>query len=147
MGNLRPSVLDELGLLAAVSWLTRQYQKVYSHIEVRKNIAVNEEEIPEMLKTNIFRIIQEGLNNFAKHGKGNRITLCLKKGQGSIQLKIEDNGAGFDVNSCKQGMGLKNMENRVLFSRGEYSIFSQPGEGTLIQASWSIDMLNQSAGN
>jgi PAS domain S-box-containing protein len=138
MINLRPSVLDDLGLLAAVSWFTREYQRVYAHIQVRKDIDLREEEIPEPLKIEIFRIVQEGMNNFAKHGKGNRIALFLKKEQGHVQLKIEDNGIGFDIHSSPEGMGLKNMEHRVLFSHGNYSITSRTGEGTAIRASWLL---------
>ncbi len=140
MTNLRPSVLDDLGLLAAVAWFTREYKNVYAHIEVRQNFGLREEDIPEPLKIEIFRIVQESMNNFAKHGKGNRIVLSLQREHGRVFLKIEDNGIGFDVNSSQKGMGLKNMENRVLFSRGNYSLASRLNGGTTIQASWPVDI-------
>ena len=70
MNNLHPSVLDELGLIATMSWLCGEYQKSYPHITVQKEIAVSEKDISDGNKGRHFRVLQEALNNFAKHGKG-----------------------------------------------------------------------------
>ena len=69
MADLRPSILDDLGIIAAMNWFCREYQKTYSHISVEKQIGVSEHEVPDSLKTPIFRISQEAMNNIAKHSK------------------------------------------------------------------------------
>ncbi len=136
INNLRPSTLDDLGLLPTVSWLCREYEKVYTHIRVEREIGIGEEEVPEILKTVIFRVLQEALNNFAKHGNGSLVRLSLKNQDGRIQLLIRDNGQGFDLATSRRGLGLNSMRERAELSGGSFSIESAPGAGTQILVSW-----------
>ena len=141
MNNLHPSVLDDLGLFPAISWFCREFRSVYSGIRVEEKIAIQESEVPKFLNIVIFRILQEALNNTAKHSKANLIRVFLAKEDGSIQLVIEDNGQGFDlaeIDSVKgtRGLGLGSMKERVDLSGGVFDIVSHPGEGTTIQARW-----------
>jgi len=66
MADLRPSILDDLGILPALNWFCREYEKTYSQISVQKEMGISEDEVPDSLKTAIFRISQEALNNVAK---------------------------------------------------------------------------------
>jgi signal transduction histidine kinase len=138
MNNLHPSVLDELGLIAAMNWLCGEYQKSYPHIVVEKQIEVLEQDISDSARVVIFRVLQEALNNFAKHGKGDRVDLSLSKSKGSFTLAIRDNGQGFDVEKAQKGLGLESMRERVEISGGEFQIESAIGQGTKIQATWKI---------
>ena len=140
--NLRPSILDDLGILATISWFFRQFQAVYSGIRVEEQIDVQETEVPDALKTNIFRVLQEATNNIAKHSKADRMRVALGKNEGAVELVIEDNGRGFDPRSVptaedgETGFGITSMKERTELSGGSFSIESKKGAGTTVRASW-----------
>ena len=113
MNNLRPSILDEMGLIPTIGWLSEEYQKAYSHIRIHKQLEALEKDIPEVLKVVIFRVLQEALNNFAKHGRGNLVELSLLKSGDTLHFGIRDNGQGFDVGNVPKGLGLESMRERV----------------------------------
>jgi signal transduction histidine kinase len=137
MNNLHPSVLDELGFLAAMNWVCGEYQKSYPNISVQTEIAVSENDISDGIRIVIFRVLQEALNNFAKHGKGDRVEVSLSKSEGTFSFVIRDNGQGFDVERAEKGLGLESMRERVELSGGEFQIESVLGQGTTIRAIWS----------
>ena len=143
--NLRPSILDDLGILPTIEWQCREYQRIYPHIRVEKQIDVTEDKIPDSLKTVIYRISQEALNNIAKHGKADLVTLTLQKTGDPIELVIQDNGQGFDAEktlskeSYKRGLGLSSMRERAELSGGSFNIESVRGKGTTIRVSWPIE--------
>jgi PAS domain S-box-containing protein len=145
--DLRPSTLDDLGILATISWFCREFAQIYSTIRVEKEIDIKEEEVPFSLRTVIFRIVQEGLNNAAKHSRTDHISLLLRKMDNKIMLLIEDKGVGFDVEhvlslrSESQGFGLASMRERTLLSGGVFSLITAPGEGTSICAMWSLESI------
>jgi signal transduction histidine kinase len=130
--------LDDLGILATIGWFIREFQKVYSHISIEKQISAEENEIPDSLKTPLFRIMQEAMNNIAKHSKADLARLILRKMKHKIELSIEDNGEGFDPKNTKQGLGLTSMKERTELSGGTFAVESIPGKGTTIRAQWPI---------
>ena len=136
MTNLRPSMLDDLGILATINWFCREFQKVYPHFEVERQIEVQEQEVPEKLKIVIFRILQEAMNNIAKHSRGTSIALALGKKNDRITLKIQDNGAGFDLESSRKGLGLSSMKERAQNSGGIFILESSPGKGACLEVMW-----------
>jgi signal transduction histidine kinase len=138
MNNLHPSILEELGLIATIGWLCVEYLKTYPQITVQKQISVYEEDIARELKIVIYRVLQESLNNFARHGNGNRVDLSLINSDGTLALMIRDNGQGFDLQKTEKGLGLNSMRERIELSGGEFQIESIIGQGTTIRASWSI---------
>ncbi len=138
MADLRPSVLDDLGIIPAIDWLCREYQKTYSHISVEKQIRISDLEVPNFLKTPIFRICQEGMNNIARHSQASRVNLSLLKEKSKILLKIQDNGQGFDLETVKKGMGLSTMKERAQLSGGSFELESDTGKGTTVCAVWTI---------
>jgi PAS domain S-box-containing protein len=138
MADLRPSILDDLGILAALTWFCREYQTSYSHIAVEKKFGIEEREVPDSLKTPIFRICQEAMNNIAKHSRASLVNLSLKKGDARIGLSIQDNGQGFDLETVKKGMGLSTMRERAQLSGGAFDLKSTIGKGTTIRASWTV---------
>jgi PAS domain S-box-containing protein len=141
--GLRPSMLDSKGLLATLEWLRQECMKLYParHIELEAGVA--EEEIPENLKVNIFRIAQEALNNIAKHSKAEWVDISLSKNGGGIELVVYDDGVGMDLDIIMQtstatSLGLTSMRERAELTGGSFSIESTPGEGTTIRAFWPI---------
>lgn len=140
--DLRPATLDNRGIVATINWFCREFQNVYSYISVEKNITLKEGDIPQRLKTTIFRIIQEGFNNIAKHSQADKISLSLRKAGHTIQLTIEDNGHGFDVQEAlalegsRRGLGLASMRERVEITDGVFSVRSEVGRGTTLRATW-----------
>jgi signal transduction histidine kinase len=103
MADLRPSMLDDLGILPTISWHCREFEKIYSHIGIEKRMDITEKDVPAPLKTVIYRILQEAMNNIAKHSNANLISLFLKKKDDRIELVIEDNGIGFDMEGIEKG--------------------------------------------
>ncbi|MDM8515744.1 histidine kinase [Desulfobacterales bacterium HSG16] len=140
--NLRPSILDDLGILATIGWFCRQFQGVYSDIRVKEKINIKEADVSDALKTIIFRVMQEAMNNIAKHSKADIVCLYLEKRESIIDLAIEDNGLGFDMaksssgNIAEKGFGISGMKERTELSGGFFLIESSPGEGTIVRASW-----------
>lgn len=144
MTDLRPSLLDDLGILATISWQCREFQKIYTHIQVEPFIDLEERDVPEELKIVIFRMLQEAMNNVAKHSNADRIQLTLRRQNAILELVIEDNGDGFDfpqvlsrINS-NTGLGLVGMRERTEQSFGSFSITSRKNMGTRINARWRI---------
>jgi signal transduction histidine kinase len=144
MMDLRPSILDDLGILATISWFCRELQAVYTGMHVEQDIRIREEDIPEKLKIIIYRILQEALNNAAKHSSANHLRISLKKVRNRLTLAVEDNGRGFDLEqvassydiSVLEGLGLMSMKERAELSGGMLKITSQLDKGTSIIASW-----------
>ena len=142
--DLRPSMLDDLGLLPALSWFCRRFQTIYSGIHIEQENGIEETEIPDALKIAIYRVTQEGMNNIAKHSRASLVRLYLRKIDGRLELVLEDNGQGFNMEkvvgseSTKRGLGLTSMRERVELSGGLFTIGSTEGKGTIIRASWPI---------
>ena len=139
--DLRPSILDDLGILATIKWFCREYQKVYSTIRITTRLEVEEADVADALKTVIYRVVQEGLNNVAKHSGASRVRLTLRKTNGQVELVITDNGTGFSpaealsVESSKRGFGLSGMRERTELSGGHVSVKSWTGVGARRRAS------------
>jgi PAS domain S-box-containing protein len=141
---LRPSILDDIGLMAGLNWFCREFRRTYSHIEVKTQLRVEEHEVPESLKIVIFRIAQEAFSNIAKHSKAASVDLFLDRTDSSLNLNIQDNGVGFGTeviegrNAEQRGLGLSSMEERASLSGGAFSIHSSAGRGTLVRVSWPV---------
>ena len=141
--NLRPAILDDLGLLPTIGWFIRGYQTTYPSICVEKQTEIEETQVADPLKAVIYRILQEAMNNIAKHSKANLVSISLmRKKDDRIELVIEDNGIGFDMGSIKKGLGLGSMRERAELSIGSFDIESLRGKGTVIRASWPIEQLS-----
>jgi signal transduction histidine kinase len=143
--SLRPSMLDDLGVLATINWFCRQYESIYPSISVKKEIDIQEHEVPDPLKIVIYRVLQEALNNIAKHSKASMVVLFLRKNGHAIELIIRDSGHGFNLEEAfsrkgtARGLGLDSMRERVELSGGSFSIESKKGAGTVIRATWSLN--------
>ncbi|HEV3327162.1 MAG TPA: GAF domain-containing protein [Puia sp.] len=139
--QLRPSILDDLGLVEALRWQVRDFQK-------RGGIGIQFECPEESLKleagvtTGLFRIFQEALTNIARHAEATAVSAFLLKEDGQLVLTITDNGKGFDLHAAKKKktLGLLGMKERTLMMKGAYEISSQPGSGTSLRVSVPLHM-------
>lgn len=139
--DIYPSILADLGLIMALNWHFRKFQENYPLIRLEKALVISEAEVPDSLRIVIYRIVQEALNNIAKHSGADLAMVGLARDNGSIELMILDNGNGFsmaEVHSSGRkniGVGLSSMRERAKLSGGSLTFLS--GEkGTEIRASW-----------
>ena len=151
--NLRPSMLDNLGILATISWACQEFGEVHKEVRVRVHTDIQEAEVPEQLKIVIYRILQEALNNAAKHSRADLVDVSLKIDGKAIRLVVADNGCGFDVHQLLaggnhgRGLGLLGMKERTELSDGQFSINSAKGCGTTVRSVWPLDRLNHDGWN
>jgi len=141
--DLRPSILDDLGILATIGWFCREFQDVYAGIRIETTIDVKEDEVPLYLKTMIYRILQEALNNVAKHSQANYVHLQMRKTETGLELVIHDNGRGFNLDQAmalktsRRGFGLASMRERAELSGASFEINSAAESGTTIRVDWA----------
>lgn len=132
--DLRPGILDDLGLVAAVDWLVSNFQ-ARSDIQVELEVDPPDLEVPRELHTGLFRIIQEALTNVMRHAQATQVWIEIKSMSDQLNVKISDNGRGFDSNILEQtrSLGLIGMRERALLIDGEVKIHTAPGQGTQIE--------------
>jgi two-component system, NarL family, sensor histidine kinase UhpB len=131
--ELRPGVLDDLGLAAAVEWQSGEFQK-RTGIKVLVRAALAERELPQEIKTALFRVFQESLTNVARHTEAKRVRVSLSESAGQILLEVEDDGRGITAaDLSKTGtFGLLGMRERLTPLHGRCDIRGGPGQGTTV---------------
>jgi PAS domain S-box-containing protein len=135
--ELRPTILDDFGLTAAITNFAREWSK---HIGIKSEFHttnLEDERLPQEVETNLYRITQEALNNVSKHAGATNVDIILEQRAGNAVLIIEDNGRGFELTSVSskpgaKGMGLPGIRERAAIIGGTVEIESTPGEGTTI---------------
>ncbi len=132
---LRPAILDDLGVLAAINWQCRQIAQVEENLSVETDYDVHEAMIPEVYKTAIYRIVQEALNNTVKHAEAKHFAVKLYQAGDFLQLLVRDDGVGFQINDQGGGggMGLISMRERAESIGGIFELQSGEGEGVEIR--------------
>jgi signal transduction histidine kinase len=127
---LRPSMLDDLGLVPALKWQARESSKSTS-MDVIIAAELDSDELPDEYKTCIYRVVQEALHNCARHSNATTVRIRVRQEPDRLLLTIQDDGEGFDVQETK-GMGLLGIQERVARLGGKYKIHSQPERGTIL---------------
>lgn len=133
--DLRPAMLDELGLIATLRWFAEQNA---SQIRVKLRVDVEEQDIPRTLRTPIFRIIQESTSNAIRHGRADTIHIQISGTNNELDVSIEDNGQGFAPITPTFGNGLPGIGERVEAEKGQLTIDSAPGRGCCIMISFPL---------
>ena len=132
--DLRPLLLDDLGLMPAIEWLVQNFtQRTGIACEL---IADEELELPEPYATAVFRIVQESLVNVAKHSHATRVEVSMARTGAEMTLKVQDNGVGFSPGVARKpnSLGLVGLRERAQLLKGSVSVDSGPGRGTTVQA-------------
>ena len=140
--NLRPALLDDLGILATINWFVREFKRGNPGIQITMKLNIQEDQIPAPIKTVIYRITQEALHNIIKHSKAKVVNLGLEIRGSRIEFVIQDNGQGFDLEATinrkrtDSGLGLAGMMERAKLSGGVLHLESAKGSGTTIRVLW-----------
>jgi signal transduction histidine kinase len=138
--ELRPPILDDLGLVPALAQYTRGCPE---HIGLEVDFEVVGEasrRLPREMETTLYRIVQESLTNVARHAQAKKASVLLRVSECSVAAIIEDNGVGFDLNNVRAGqarqnrLGLYGMQERVALVGGSITFETAPGQGTNIYA-------------
>ena len=136
--ELRPSILDDLGLVPAIRWYVKQYSK---RCDIKVSFEVQEmgNRLPPQHETILYRIVQESLTNIAKYANANRVVIRLQSTDEAVYTNIRDNGQGFDMNEVEdrspdhRGIGLVGIHERVAAVDGIATIKSRSGKGTVLK--------------
>jgi signal transduction histidine kinase len=136
---LRPPVLDDLGLGAALSWLARTLEQ-RTGLKVELAVESGDGRLDSDIETLVFRLVQEALTNVLRHSGVHRAQVALRRLGETLELRVTDAGQGFDseaalaVGGASAGSGLRGMRDRLELFGGRLEMASAPGEGTLILA-------------
>ncbi|MBL0342024.1 MAG: sensor histidine kinase [Bacteroidetes bacterium] len=132
--DLRPGILDDLGLIPAIEWQGSEFEK-RTNIKCHFLNKINESNIDESFATGVFRILQESLTNISRHSGASNVVVEIDQVENSIVLKISDNGKGFiqDKLAVNTTFGLVGMEERAAMLNGALTIVSTPEIGTEVK--------------
>ena len=133
--DLRPAVLDELGLVPALREYVARYQEEQG-LEVALALPEGDERLPAPLETALFRVVQEALANVARHAQARRVEVVMTRDRGKVTLRVADDGRGFDPEAPRSGthLGLWSMRERVEQLGGRFEVESVSGQGTTVRA-------------
>jgi signal transduction histidine kinase len=129
---LRPSMLDDLGLVAALEWQGREVSR-RSQMEVAVESANVSDDLPDEYKICVYRLVQEALNNAVRHSQARNAKVRVDGGGAAIDIEVSDDGRGFDPERTR-GLGILGMEERVKRLGGTLAVKSAPGQGTVLKA-------------
>jgi two-component system sensor histidine kinase UhpB len=134
--QLRPSVLDDLGLLAAFRWLVADCaERLHITVDLRiEGIKDGAHTLPPTYETALFRIAQESLTNIARHAQTHTALLTLRQDASHVYLQIQDRGCGCNPAQLRKGMGIFGMRERATLPGGTLTIDTHPGQGTTVRA-------------
>ena len=136
--HLRPSILDDLGLISTIDWLCRRFEKHHPQIHLQRRLEIEENDVPEQLKIVIYRILKETLANVAKYSAADQVQISLVKFGNELQLRVKDNGCGLAIERINsetepmRGNDLSNLRDRAEICGGRLEIASKAGAGTAI---------------
>ncbi|WP_221795155.1 cache domain-containing protein [Oceanobacter mangrovi] len=136
--NLRPVLLDDLGLEAALNGLLDELEEQLP-VHTRRRIRLPMERLPDAIEMTIYRVVQEALTNIRKHAQANQILLSVTTTANKAILVMADNGSGFTLEEDNSGIGLMNMRERVELLGGKFSVRSRKARGTLVKAEFQLN--------
>jgi signal transduction histidine kinase len=136
---LTTDVIKQLGLCESIDNIVRDTMEV-NPIKISCALkSFKEDSVNDKFKLNVFRIVQEGLNNILKHANATEVTIRLTQNKKSIILSISDNGVGFDTTNKSKGIGVRNIINRAELYKGNANFISQPGGGCFLTVTFPIE--------
>lgn len=137
---IRPAILDDLGVIAAITWQARQISQISANFDVVTDINMDESDIHEELKTAIYRIVQESLNNALKYSQAKQVKVSLSHVHNAIQLIVKDDGVGFDPAEINDGlgMGLMSMRERAESVNGTLQVNAGVNQGVGISVYFPV---------
>jgi signal transduction histidine kinase len=144
--GLRPAMLDLLGLGPALEWQAREFSRRYN-TPIQLEVDGDLKDLSDRHRTYLYRIVQEGLTNCARHAQAKNIRVRLEDANGQVALTVEDDGVGFDAHAgVVYGLGLLGLTERVRELSGNIAIESQPGKGTKLAVVLPVSRETQPTG-
>lgn len=149
---LRPSLLDDMGVVSALSWFCREFGETYVDLAVIVDCPVRDEDVPARLATPVFRIVQEALNNIVKHAhaKNALVHLGTSPDRRKLLLEIRDDGVGFSVRDVKpngsSGLGIIGMRERATITGGKFTLVSGEDISTQVRVEWELSEADTAGG-
>jgi len=141
--RLRPTLLEQLGLMDSLRDLVAQWRKHYPGIAFELLMDGPLDSLNEVLNITVYRIVQEALTNIASHADASRVSINVHCAQDAILLAVEDNGKGMDTRQPRSGMGLLGIRERTLAAEGEFALNSAPGQGLRIDIEIPLSRLEE----
>jgi signal transduction histidine kinase len=141
--ELRPPMMDDLGLLAALRWHIKGVAS-RSGLAIRLHADLGGERLDAELEMACFRVVQEAINNVVKHARASAVAVDLRAEEKELHLSVRDDGDGFNVAAARKrirrgpSLGLLGMEERVLLLGGQFGIESAPGQGVEVRARFPL---------
>jgi signal transduction histidine kinase len=136
MLDLRPSILDDLGLLSAIRWYAENRLEPLG-MDVSLELIGSERRLPAEVETAVFRVAQEAVNNVSQHAEAARLNILVTFTDKAIAVQVEDDGTGFEP-ATTRGMGMMGMRERITLLGGNFEVDSAPGRGTRI--AWEVPL-------
>jgi signal transduction histidine kinase len=142
--DLRPGILDELGVVAAIKWMVKNFQS-RTRISCKVTVRGAEKISGAALSTAIFRIVQEALTNVMRHAAASQVNVTLERKDDTLFVEVRDNGIGIKEGRIfdSRSLGLIGIRERVLLLGGEAVISGKPGEGTVVRV--TLPMMEKGA--
>jgi len=133
--DLRPPMLDDLGFVAALTWMTENFERRFG-VHTRCEACVQELRLNDLAAISLYRVAQEALTNVARHAQANEVTVTLSADDRDCHLRIRDDGVGFAQGSAPRGdaFGVLGMRERIMMLGGALCIKSTPGHGVSVTA-------------
>ena len=132
--ELRPTILDDLGLAAALAWRVDEFNAAGSAHAALEIVGLDGR-LPRQVELTCYRLVQEALTNISRHAGATSVRIAVGRAPALLDLQIRDDGVGFDAAAVSPGLGLRGMRERLALLGGDLAIDSQPGTGTELRAS------------
>jgi signal transduction histidine kinase len=134
--ELRPAALDDLGLVAALDGLARRAREIEG-LETSLDVVVDEDALDPELKTAVYRLAQEALTNVAKHARAQTVEIRVVQDDGGVQVRVADDGTGFDPDAPTEGFGVVGMRERAALLNGRLDVTTSE-QGTVVDARFPL---------
>lgn len=138
--ELRPTTLDEFGIVKTIEWICREFGKDHSKINLEPRIEVEEEDVPSALKTIIYRVIRDGLASIGQQGLATKVTLRVSRHENNVLLCIEDNAVAYhpehNTRNSEQKIALTTIKERIILTGGVFKVESNRQGGSIMTAEW-----------
>ena len=139
---LRPSMLDDLGLVAALKWLAREVSRTGA---IQVDVSAEDcPDVPQEHRTCVFRVVQEAVRNATRHSGGRQARIYVEREDGFLRVSVQDDGKGFDP-AQETGIGILGMQERVIRLGGNFQVDSEAGKGTIVSFKLPLPQAGQEA--
>jgi PAS domain S-box-containing protein len=136
--GLHPSVLDDLGLAVAVTRHVQEFARLHGIAEDTRIEGLDADPLLPLVQNTVYRVLQEALTNVAKHAGARRVSIRLTRDETTVELRVRDDGVGFEPGANHRGLGLQGIRERAALLGGAVQLESEPGEGTMLMARFPV---------